>query len=94
MFQVLIRRHHRLKADRKIWGNSLECIEELIKTYCRRHRYEKWVEEELLNNYVASCKISSQENTLKIKNSLRLNKLSYKNIGHSITLYGNDSEKR
>lgn len=75
LFQLVLRRHHVLKINGHIYGQSPDTIEEVIRSFCIRNNFDQNTLAKLLEKYVKSLKT----HYLK-KGSLRLDKLEYKEV--------------
>lgn len=81
LFQAILRRHHVLKMKGQIEGLDAPDIEEVIHTYCRRHKIDHETQQKLFDKYLANL-----EKFERVKTSLRLDKLARKNILQSANI--------
>lgn len=52
MFQIVLRRHHILKMRGEIEGLETADVEEVIRTFCYRKRFDEVTLNRLLQKYV------------------------------------------
>ena len=67
LFQLVLRRHHVLKVNGRIYGVSVETIEEVIRSYCARNGFDQATLSKLLEKYVKTLRTH-----YLVKGSLRL----------------------